>query len=109
MVEAPGVCGDFGVLPGHMAFISALRPGVVTIHGEKMPVRVFVASGVAEVNADSCVILAEHVVDLSAVTHADAEVRLAQAKTALDNAFDDASRVDAARELAVAEAIVNLV
>jgi F-type H+-transporting ATPase subunit epsilon len=30
-IIAPGVEGEFGVLPGHVAFISALRPGVLTI------------------------------------------------------------------------------
>jgi F-type H+-transporting ATPase subunit epsilon len=30
-IIAPGVDGEFGVLPGHVAFISALRPGVLTV------------------------------------------------------------------------------
>jgi F-type H+-transporting ATPase subunit epsilon len=30
-IVAPGVEGEFGVLPGHVAFISALRAGVLTV------------------------------------------------------------------------------
>jgi F-type H+-transporting ATPase subunit epsilon len=30
-VQAPGVQGEFGVLPGHIAFLTALRPGVLTV------------------------------------------------------------------------------
>jgi F-type H+-transporting ATPase subunit epsilon len=30
-VIAPGVEGEFGVLPGHVAFISALKPGVLVL------------------------------------------------------------------------------
>ena len=30
-ILAPGVEGEFGVLPGHVAFISALKPGVLTV------------------------------------------------------------------------------
>ena len=30
-IIAPGVEGEFGVLPGHVAFISALKPGVLTL------------------------------------------------------------------------------
>ncbi len=29
-VTVPGLAGDFGVLPGHTAFITALRPGTLT-------------------------------------------------------------------------------
>ena len=30
-VDAPGVEGEFGVLPGHVPFVSALRAGVLTV------------------------------------------------------------------------------
>ena len=30
-IVAPGVQGEFGVLPGHVAFISALKPGVLVL------------------------------------------------------------------------------
>lgn len=107
MVEAPGTLGDFGVLPGHMPFISTLRAGVVTVHDPKSSLsRLFVAGGIAEVNAKSCTILAEQVVDLGDFSRADAESRLAKAKEAVDNAFDEDAKIVASREVEVAEALM---
>lgn len=111
MVEAPGTLGDFGVLAGHMPFVSTLRAGVVTVHGttEAEPAKLFVAGGIAEVNPSSCTILAEQVVELAGLTHADAEARLDKARQAADNAFDDNAKAAAAKELAVAEALLAAV
>jgi len=107
LVEAPGTLGDFGVLPGHMNFISTLRPGIITIHDANAQVsRIFVASGIAEVNNVSCTILAEQVVDLAPITRADAEARLVRAKQAVEITFDEQAKIDANRELEIAEAIV---
>jgi len=107
MVEAPGTLGEFGVLPGHMNFISTLKPGVVRIHdAQDQLTRLFVAGGIAEVNPQSCTILAEQVIDLTKITTADAEARLAQAKKAAEEAPDDDTAQAANREVALAEAIV---
>lgn len=32
MVLIPGAGGDFGVLPGHVPTVSALKPGVMEVH-----------------------------------------------------------------------------
>ncbi len=110
MVEAPGTLGDFGALPGHMPFISTLKPGVVRIHDEKDEVlRIFVSGGIAEVNNTSCTVLAERVVDLSKLTQADAEARLAKAKNAQDEAVEEEAIFEAASEVALAEAILAAV
>lgn len=99
--------GDFGVLPGHMPFISTLRTGVVTVHdGKNEQSRMFVAGGIAEVNAQSCTILADQVVDLVSFSREDAQNRLAKAKETADNAFDDAAKMVAVREVEVAEALL---
>lgn len=58
-VDAPGVEGDFGVLPDHAPFMTALREGPVTVFdgGSR---RVFtVRGGFADVNAEGLTILAE--------------------------------------------------
>ncbi len=107
MVEAPGTLGDFGALPGHMPFISTLKPGVVRIHDEKDQVsRIFVSGGIAEVNNTTCTILAERVVDLTKLSRADAEARLAKAKVALDEAFEEDAILTATSEMEISEAIV---
>lgn len=58
MVTMPGVDGDFGAMPGHMAFITTLRPGVVTYDEGGMPRRVAVSGGIVEVTGGKVVILA---------------------------------------------------
>ena len=109
MVEAPGTLGDFGALPGHMPFISTLKPGVVRIHDEKDQVsRIFVSGGIAEVNPASCTILAERVVDLTALSSAQAQERLAKARAALDEAVEEEAVLEA-REAELAEAILAAV
>ena len=60
MLTAPGTEGDFGVLAGHMPFLSTLRPGTVTVElsgGGKQEVAI--AGGVAEVVPDRATLLIE--------------------------------------------------
>lgn len=58
-VDAPGVEGDFGVLPDHAPFMTALREGPVTVFTGTAR-RVFtVRGGFADVNAEGLTILAE--------------------------------------------------
>jgi len=57
-VIAEGVEGDFGVLPGHISFLTALRPGHLTYRVGDRTERVPIAGGVAEVVHDRVTILA---------------------------------------------------
>ena len=60
-VAIAGEAGDFGVLPGHMAMVSTLRPGGnVSVTGTDGTTETFtVSTGVAEISPTSVVILAE--------------------------------------------------
>src|SRR5687768_11429624 len=48
-VIAPGVLGEFGVLPGHVPFLSALRPGVLVYRIKDASRVVAVGAGMLEV------------------------------------------------------------
>jgi F-type H+-transporting ATPase subunit epsilon len=49
-VAAPGVLGEFDILPGHVPFLSALRPGVLLFRSSKDGGRLLaVGEGVLEV------------------------------------------------------------
>ncbi len=61
MVEAPGSEGDFGVLPLHAPFVSLLREGAVRIHNGGKITEFAVTGGLAQVDAEKCVVLAEGV------------------------------------------------
>ena len=60
MVVIPGAEGDIGVLAGHSQIIVRLRPGMVCVFSNGMiQERVFVEGGIAEINAEKCVLLIE--------------------------------------------------
>lgn len=61
MVVVPGESGDFGVLPRHAATISTLRPGLVTVHRGDDKQHIFITDGFANVNEETCTVLAESV------------------------------------------------
>ena len=58
-VDAPGVEGDFGVLPDHAPFMTALREGLVTVYVGGAVTRYDVKGGFADVNGQGLTILAE--------------------------------------------------
>ena len=65
-VDAPGVEGDFGVLPEHAPFMTALREGMVTVFDGSTR-RVFeVHGGFADVTPAGLTILAEQASEVSA-------------------------------------------
>lgn len=65
-VDAPGVEGDFGVLPEHAPFMTALREGTVTVFDGNSR-RVFeVHGGFADVTPAGLTILAEQASEVSA-------------------------------------------
>jgi F-type H+-transporting ATPase subunit epsilon len=98
-VVVPGAEGDFGVLAGHAPFVSSLRPGILTIHGDGQPRRLYVRGGFAEVSEAGLTVLAERataVEDLRA-DQIDAEIR--DAEEDLADAKDEAAKARAAEKL----------
>ena len=62
-IDAPGVEGDFGVLAGHAPFMTALKPGAVTVY-DGGSTRLFnIEGGFADVTPQGLTILAEHAVE----------------------------------------------
>ncbi len=60
-VEAPSVHGEFGVLPGHLPLLAALRTGIVTLHKGSDETRVAVAQGFIEVGDDRALLLTDKI------------------------------------------------
>jgi F-type H+-transporting ATPase subunit epsilon len=58
-VTAPSVAGEFGVLPGHLPLLSALRTGIVTYRQGAETKRCAVGAGFAEAGPDKLVILTD--------------------------------------------------
>lgn len=108
LVEVPGVEGDFGVLPGHAPLISAIRPGIVTIHLDGQAKQRFVVlGGMAEVTPERCTILGEYVEEVSEMTRDQAAMRLTESKSALAAAISEEQVRTAEKHMLIAEALVN--
>jgi len=58
-VTAPSVQGEFGVLPGHLPMVAAIRPGIVSYRIGNETKRVAVGPGFAEAGPNKCLILAD--------------------------------------------------
>ncbi|RMF88268.1 MAG: ATP synthase F1 subunit epsilon [Nitrospirae bacterium] len=58
-VVGPGSLGEFGVLPGHTAYLSTLREGTVVVRQGREERRFAITGGFAEVRDDRVVILAD--------------------------------------------------
>jgi F-type H+-transporting ATPase subunit epsilon len=109
-VDVPGAEGDFGVLPGHAPFISALRPGVLTIRNGADVKRFFVRGGFAEVNPEGLTVLAETAVPVEDVDREAMADAIKAAEKSVADARDDAARwkaVEAAEQLKAAAAQVS--
>jgi F-type H+-transporting ATPase subunit epsilon len=92
-VGAPGALGEFGILPNHIPFLSALGIGNLYYKDAGKTHYVFVSGGFAEVGPDKVTILAEAAekatdIDLERARKAQerAQQRLARAQDKIDHA-----------------------
>jgi len=78
-VVLPGLEGEFGVLPGHIPFLTALKVGVLTYKMEDVEEHLAVSWGYVEVAHDSVKVLAE-------TAEKATEIDISRAKTAREAA-----------------------
>jgi F-type H+-transporting ATPase subunit epsilon len=104
-VDAPGVEGEFGVLPKHAPFMTVLKPGVVRIHEASGVTPVFVRGGFADVTPAGLTILAEEAVRLSDVDVAGLDADIAKTKSDANDPGDEVRRKRAGERLAYLEAL----
>jgi F-type H+-transporting ATPase subunit epsilon len=104
-VDAPGVEGEFGVLPRHAPFMTTLKPGVVRIYENGKVTPVFVRGGFADVTPAGLTILAEEAVRLEDVDAAELEQKIANARSDANDPGDETRRARAAERLEYLEAL----
>lgn len=97
-VSAAGSEGDFGVLNGHVPFITTLKIGILSYKKGNETSYVFVNSGYAEVTAEKVIVLAD-----SAEKAIDIDVE--RAKAAMKRAEE---RLKKAEEIDFARATISL-
>src|SRR4029077_17765564 len=66
-VTAPSVGGEFGVLPGHLPLLAAVRTGIVAYRAGGDAERCAIGSGFAEGKPDALVILTENYIEREAI------------------------------------------
>src|SRR5271167_1428682 len=87
-VTAPSIAGEFGVLPGHLPVLAALRVGLVTYHkagegGEGH--RLAVAHGFVEVADDKALLLTDKFATKDSVDVVRVRLRLKEVDDELDH------------------------
>jgi F-type H+-transporting ATPase subunit epsilon len=104
-VDAPGVEGEFGVLPKHAPFMTVLKPGVVRIHEDSGVTPVFVRGGFADVTPAGLTILAEEAIRLSDVDAGALDTEIAKLRSDAADPGDETRRKRAAERLVYLEAL----
>ncbi|MCM0755753.1 F0F1 ATP synthase subunit epsilon [Desulfovibrio aminophilus] len=110
-VGAPGALGEFGVLPSHIPFLSALGIGNLYFKDSGKAHYVFVAGGFCEVSGDKVTVLAEVAetaaeIDIERARRAQerAQARLAQQQEKINYARAQASLRKALARISCTEA-----
>ena len=105
-VYANGENGEFGVLSGHIPFMTALKIGVVRAIKEEETISIATMGGVFQVKENDCIIL-------TSVAELASDIDVARAKEAKDRAEarlgSEKEKIDVHRaEIALARALARL-
>ncbi|KAG5538777.1 hypothetical protein RHGRI_019358 [Rhododendron griersonianum] len=96
MVIIPASTGQMGVLPGHVATIAELKPGVMSVHEGDKVVKYFVSSGFAFVHSNSYAdIIAVEAVPVDQIDPALVQKGLADFTQKLSSASTDLEKAEA--------------
>lgn len=83
-LTAPSVEGEFGVLPGHIPLLAALKTGIVSYKKGGEVTRVAVGPGFVEVLNDNALVLTERFITKPEIDPVRARLELKEADEALD-------------------------
>ena len=92
MVTISGTEGDFGVLPGHAALVSSIRPGFLEIEVDKQSEKMFIGGGFIEVIEDKVSILASEVLSLEQINISECEEKISKYTADLGTSETDADK-----------------
>ncbi|CAI9770380.1 unnamed protein product [Fraxinus pennsylvanica] len=96
MVVVPATTGQMGILPGHMASISELKPGVLSIHDGDDVKKYFISSGFAFIHSNSVAdIMATEAVPIEQVDPASVQKWLVEFTQKLSSASTDLEKAEA--------------
>ncbi|KAE9465101.1 hypothetical protein C3L33_03003, partial [Rhododendron williamsianum] len=96
LVIIPATTGQMGVLPGHVATIAELKPGVLSVHEGSEVTKYFVSSGFALIHANSFAdIVAIEAVPLDRIEPVQVQKGLSEFTQKLNSASTDWEKAEA--------------
>ncbi|XP_022936123.1 ATP synthase subunit delta', mitochondrial-like [Cucurbita moschata] len=96
MVIIPATTGQMGVLPGHVATIAELKPGVLSVHEGSDTKKYFVSSGFAFIHGNSYAdIIAVEAVPVDQIDPDQVQKGLAEFTQKLNSASTDLEKAEA--------------
>ncbi|XP_007052407.2 PREDICTED: ATP synthase subunit delta', mitochondrial [Theobroma cacao] len=96
MVIVPATTGQMGVLPGHVATIAELKPGVLSVHEGNEVTKYFISSGFAFIHANSFAdVIAVEAVPLDRIDASLVQKGLAEFTQKLSSATTDLEKAEA--------------
>lgn len=103
-VALPGEQGELGILPGHIPFITRIRPGTVRIKINGQEELIFVAGGILEVQPRVVTVLADTAIRGKDLDEAKAEQARKDAEQSLADRKANFNHAAVQAELAIASA-----
>ncbi len=110
-VQAPGVQGEFGVLPGHLPVLSALQSGVLSYREGQATKRVAIGPGFAQAEAEKVLILTElfaRADEVDAETAREERNKAEQALASFDEPHEGPDHRELKRDLDWAQARLDI-
>ncbi|MDZ4064837.1 MAG: ATP synthase F1 subunit epsilon [Coriobacteriia bacterium] len=81
---SPSVLGQFGVLPGHLPLLAALRTGIISYRSGNHSVSCAVGPGFVEVSDDHAILLTDRFSDKDSIDVVDTRMRLKETNAKLE-------------------------
>lgn len=90
-VTAPSVNGEFGVMPGHLPLLAALRTGLVSYRQGADTKKCAVGSGFAEAGSNKLLILTEEFIERESIDPVQVRKQLSEVQSQIDKLVAAAS------------------
>ena len=107
MVSISGTEGDFGVLPGHTALVSSIRPGLLQIEVGKDIERFFISGGFIEVIEDKVSILATDVISSNDINIAECEDKIKKCNEKIEASENEVDTKSFLKSIAKYQAMID--
>jgi len=110
MIVLPGEEGYFGVLKQHMPMVAQLRTGLLEVYkvDNNLGESFFIEDGIAEINNDSCTVLAEKIYNKDNMTIEDLLKRENELESMFNSSGDISDKKNISSELEKIQEFVRL-